>query len=125
MGQPAQLPQSHTADLPCFFFLTMLMMIAATIAMSTAHMMIVPMFDDIHWSISSSPLVSGQIGSFPSEYAHFVFTFSVVLYGLNTMNSIPAIRRTETISPTTFSSPVKAPPIWFTHRATAYAKPHS
>jgi len=44
IGQHLQLPQLHTTDLPCFFFFTMLTMIAATIAISTAHIMIVPMF---------------------------------------------------------------------------------
>ena len=56
MGQLAQLPQSHSADLPCFFFLTMLTIIAAATAASTAQMTMVQIFADIHWIIHSSPL---------------------------------------------------------------------
>ncbi len=51
MGQLLQLPQLHTTDLPAFFFFTMLTMIAATIAISTAQMMIVPMLFAIHVNI--------------------------------------------------------------------------
>ena len=55
MGQHLQFPQLHTMDLPCFFFFIKLMIIAVTIAISTAHMMIVPMFCVIQLSIISSP----------------------------------------------------------------------
>ncbi len=54
MGQALQLPQPQTMDLPCFFFLTIFTMIAATIAMSTAQMMIVHIFCDNH-VIRSTP----------------------------------------------------------------------
>lgn len=109
MGQLLQLPQLHTTDLPAFFFLTMLTMIAATIAISTAQMMIVQIFSDIHASIYSSP--------------YLIFTFLVSLfaslYGLKSMNSIPAIKRMEIIKPMMFRLPVNAPPIWLTIKAIA------
>ena len=117
MGQHLQLPQLHTIDLPCFFFLTMLTMIALTIAISTAQMMIVQILLTIHWSIRTSPLQA----PFPKGAGtkclrvYFIFTFLVSffasLYGLKSMNSIPAIRRIEMISPITFRLPVNAPPI--------------
>lgn len=107
MGQPLQLPQLQTIDLPAFFFLTMLMMIAVTIAINTAQMMIVQMLLDIHENMISTP------------YLIFTFLVSLLasLYGLKSMNSIPAIRRIETISPMIFRLPVKAPPIWLMHSA--------
>ena len=57
MAQPLQLPQLQTTDLPCFFFLTMLTMIAVTIAISTAQMMIVPILFDIQVNMISSPTI--------------------------------------------------------------------
>lgn len=48
MGQHLQLPQLQTIDLPCFFFSTMLTMIAVTIAISTAQMTIVQILLTIH-----------------------------------------------------------------------------
>ena len=60
MGQDLQFPQPHTMDLPCFFFLTMFTMIAATIAISTAQMMIVQIFSDNH-VIRSTPKLDQQI----------------------------------------------------------------
>ena len=57
MGQVLQLPQLHTMDLPAFFFLIILTIIAVTIATSTAQMMIVQMLPDIHASISSAPFL--------------------------------------------------------------------
>ncbi len=111
MAQPWQLPQLHTTDLPFFFFLTMLMMTAATMPISTAQMMIVQRFPAIHWSI------------------YFTLTFFVSLlaslYGLKSINSMPAINRIEMIKPRMFRLPVNAPPIWLMHRAITYAKPHS
>ena len=101
MGQDLQLPQLQTIDLPCFFFLTMLTMIAVTMAINTAQMIIVQILLTIHWNMRSSP--------------YLIFTFFVSLfaslYGLKSMNSIPAIRRIETIRPITFRLPVNAPPI--------------
>ena len=57
MGQLLQLPQLQTMDLPLRFFLTMLIMIAVTIAISTAQMIIVQILLAIHWNIRSTPLV--------------------------------------------------------------------
>lgn len=57
MAQFLQLPQLHTTDLPAFFFFTMLTMIKATIAISTAQMMIVQMLFAIHANIYSSPFL--------------------------------------------------------------------
>ena len=48
MGQEPQLPQLHTMDFPAFFFFIMLIMIAATIAISTAQMIIVQILLVIH-----------------------------------------------------------------------------
>ena len=97
MAQPWQLPQLHVTDLPFFFFLTMLMMIAATMPASTVQMMIVQILPDSHWSI------------------YFTLTFFVSLfaslYGLNSMNSMKAIRRIEMVKPMMFRLPVNAPPI--------------
>ena len=98
MAQPWQLPQLHVTDLPFFFFLTMLMMIAATMPTSTVHIMIVQIFS-----------------------TYFTLTFFVSLfaslYGLKSMNSMKAIRRIEMIKPMMFRLPVNAPPIWLMHRA--------
>ncbi len=41
MAQPLQFPQLQTTDLPCFFFFTILNIIAATMPISTAQIMIV------------------------------------------------------------------------------------
>ena len=109
MGQALQLPQLQTTDLPAFFFLTMLTMIAVTIAIRTAQMMIVPILFDIHVSIRSSPYL----------ILTFLVSLFASLYGLNSMNSIPAISRTATIKPTIFILPVNAPPIWLTIKAIA------
>lgn len=57
MAQFLQLPQLQITDLPCFFFFTMLTMIAVTIAISTAQITIVQILLDIHVNISSAPLV--------------------------------------------------------------------
>ena len=117
MGQHLQLPQLQTMDLPCFFFLTMLNMIAVTIAISTVQMIIVQILLTIHWNIRSTPYYTGM----KCLIVYFIFTFLVSLfaslYGLKSMNSIPAIRRMETIRPITFRLPVNAPPIWLMHRA--------
>lgn len=107
MGQALQLPQLQTTDLPAFFFLTMLTMIAVTIAIRTAQMMIVPILFDIHVSIRSSPYL----------ILTFLVSLFASLYGLKSMNSIPTIRRIEMIRPMIFRFPVNAPPIWLTHRA--------
>ena len=119
IGQDLQLPQLQTMDLPCFFFLTMLTMIAVTIAISTAQMIIVQILLTIHWNIRSTPYYTGM----KCLIVYFIFTFLVSLfaslYGLKSMNSIPAIRRMETIRPITFRLPVNAPPIWFTISAIA------
>ena len=109
----------HTTDLPCFFFFTILTMIAATIAISTAQMIIVQILLTIHWNIRSTPYYTGM----KCMTVYFIFTFLVSLfaslYGLKSMNSIPAIRMIETIRPITFRFPVNAPPIWLTIRAIA------
>ncbi len=62
MGQALQLPQPQTMDLPCFFFLTIFTMIAATIAMSTAQMMIVHIFCDNHVIVSTPLSVVSIVG---------------------------------------------------------------
>ena len=58
---------------------------------------------------------SADIGCQPTEHNYFTLTFLVSLlaslYGLNSINSIPAIIRIETIKPIMFRLPVNAPPI--------------
>lgn len=51
MGHALQFPQLHTIDCPLRFFFTMFTMIAATIATSTAQMIMVPIFSEIHVNI--------------------------------------------------------------------------
>ena len=51
IGQLPQLPQLQTMDLPLRFFLTILTIIAVTMQIRTAQMMIVQMFAAIHGSI--------------------------------------------------------------------------
>lgn len=63
IGQDLQLPQLHTIDCPRFLFLSILMIIAATTAISTAQMMMAPIFSVIHVNILSSPL-GDQCASF-------------------------------------------------------------
>ena len=72
MGQDLQLPQLQTIDLPCFFFFTMLTMIALTIAINTAQMIIVQILFTIHWSICSSPFITPDAMSGKSWYSQFM-----------------------------------------------------
>lgn len=97
MAQLLQLPQLHVTDFPVRFFFTMLKMIAATMPISTAQIIIVQKLPASHCSISSTP--------------YFLVNFVASLYGLKSINSTNAIRRTAIIKPKTFRLPVNAPPI--------------
>ena len=61
IGQEPQLPQLQTIDLPLRFFLTMLIIIAATTPTSTAQMMIVQMLFKSHVNINSTSLLDFDI----------------------------------------------------------------